>query len=262
MIDFKIDKVSETLSTNELLKSLADREPLPEGYTVVAVAQTAGRGQIGASWESQPGQNLTFSVLLRPDFLKADQMFLISKVVALALTDYLESTGGIFKIKWPNDIYHFDSKICGTLIENQFMGDKIVYSIVGIGLNVNQEAFISDAPNPVSMFNIFDKKFDLTAELPKLLHQIAVWYQMLADGWEDKINESYFSRLYRTDKPYDFIAVESGERFTGQIAYVESNGHLTITDSKGLPRRFWFKEVAFADRFNAGQPINEIEGES
>jgi BirA family biotin operon repressor/biotin-[acetyl-CoA-carboxylase] ligase len=243
MIDFKIDKVSETLSTNELLKSIADREPVAEGYTVVAVAQTAGRGQIGASWESQPGQNLTFSLLLRPDFLRADKMFMISKVVSLALTDYLESTGGIFKIKWPNDIYHFDSKICGTLIENQFMGDKIVYSVVGIGLNVNQETFISDAPNPVSMFNIFDRKFDLTEELPKLLEQIDLWYQMLADGWDNKINEAYLSRLYRKDEMCDFVT-PSGERFSGQIENVESNGRLTI-DSNGQKRCFWFKEVSF-----------------
>ena len=260
MIDFKIDKVSETLSTNELLKSLADREPLPEGYTVVAVAQTAGRGQIGASWESQPGQNLTFSVLLRPDFLKADKMFLISKVVSLAIADYLQSTGGIFKIKWPNDIYHFDSKICGTLIENQLMGDKIVYSIVGIGLNVNQEAFISDAPNPVSMFNIFDKKFDLTAELPKLLHQIGLWYQMLADGWEEKINETYFERLYRRGEPHDFITPD-GKRFSGQIETVEPNGRLTIATTDG-PLHFWFKEVAFADKFDAEKVLpNDMEKE-
>lgn len=249
MIDFKIDKVSETLSTNELLKSLADREPLPEGYTVVAVAQTAGRGQIGASWESQPGQNLTFSVLLRPDFLKADRMFMISKVVSLAIADYLQSTGGIFKIKWPNDIYHFDSKICGTLIENQLMGDNIVYSIVGIGLNVNQEAFISDAPNPVSMFNIFDKKFDLTEELPKLLQQIGLWYQMLADGWEDKINETYLERLYRRGEQHEFVTSE-GERFGGRIETVEPNGRL-IVDTDNGQRQFWFKEVAFADKYDA-----------
>lgn len=257
MIDFKIDKVSETLSTNELLKSIADREALPEGYTVVAVAQTAGRGQIGASWESQPGQNLTFSLLLRPDFLKAEKMFMISKVVSLAITDYLESTGGIFKIKWPNDIYHFDSKICGTLIENQLMGNQIVYSIVGIGLNVNQETFISDAPNPVSMFNIFDKKFDLTAELPKLLHQIDLWYQMLADGWEDKINETYLKRLYRKGETYDFVT-PTGERFSGEIENVESNGLLTI-DSDGQKRKFWFKEVSFWTPNSCIRNIEESE---
>lgn len=260
MIDFKIDKVSETLSTNELLKSLADREPLPEGYTVVAVAQTAGRGQIGASWESQPGQNLTFSVLLRPDFLKADRMFMISKVVSLAIADYLQSTGGIFKIKWPNDIYHFDSKICGTLIENQLMGDHIVYSIVGIGLNVNQEAFISDAPNPVSMFNIFDKKFDLTEELPKLLQQIGLWYQMLADGWEDKINETYLERLYRRGEQHEFVT-SGGERFVGRIKAVEPNGRLIVVTDNGQ-RQFWFKEVAFADKFDARNLFpREVENE-
>ena len=260
MIDFKIDKVSETLSTNELLKSLADREPLPEGYTVVAVAQTAGRGQLGAVWESQPGQNLTFSVLLRPDFLKADKMFVISKVVSLAIADYLESTGGIFKIKWPNDIYHFDSKICGTLIENQLMGDHIVYSIVGIGLNVNQEAFISDAPNPVSMFNIFDKKFDLTEELPKLLQQIGLWYQLLADGWEDKINETYLERLYRRGEQHEFVT-SGGERFSGRIETVEPNGRL-IVDTDNGQRQFWFKEVAFADKFDAKNLFpDEVEKE-
>ncbi|MBQ4230470.1 MAG: biotin--[Salinivirgaceae bacterium] len=260
MIDFKIDKVSETLSTNELLKNLADREPLPEGYTVVAVAQTAGRGQIGASWESQPGQNLTFSVLLRPDFLKADRMFMISKVVSLAIADYLQSTGGIFKIKWPNDIYHFDSKICGTLIENQLMGDHIVYSRVGIGLNVNQEAFISDAPNPVSMFNIFDKKFDLTEELPKLLQQIGLWYQMLADGWEDKINETYLERLYRRGEQHEFVT-SGGERFGGRIETVEPNGRL-IVDTDNGQRQFWFKEVAFADKFDARNLFpREVENE-
>jgi len=257
MIDFKIDKVSETLSTNELLKNLADKESLPEGYTVVAVAQTAGRGQIGASWESQPGQNLTFSVLLRPDFLKADRMFMISKVVSLAIADYLESTGGLFKIKWPNDIYHFDSKISGTLIENQLLGNKIVYSIVGIGLNVNQESFISDAPNPVSMFNIFDKKFDLTAELPKLLHQIDLWYQMLADGWDDKINETYLARLYRRDEMCDFVT-PSGERFSGRIENVEPNGLLTI-DSNGQKRKFWFKEVSFWNHGIQKPDIRESE---
>lgn len=243
MIDFKIDKVSETLSTNELLKNLAEKGPLPEGYTVMAVAQTAGRGQIGASWESQPGQNLTFSVLLRPDFLKAEKMFMVSKVVALALTDYLASTGGIFKIKWPNDIYHFDSKICGILIENQLMGSQIVYSIIGIGLNVNQEAFISDAPNPISMFNIFDRKFDLNEELAKLLEQIGLWYQMLADGWEEKINDTYLKRLYRKGELCDFVT-PSGERFRGQIENVEPNGRLTI-ESNGGKRYFWFKEVSF-----------------
>ena len=251
MIDFKIDKVSETLSTNELLKSLAEKEPLPEGYTVMAVAQTAGRGQIGASWESQPGQNLTFSLLLRPDFLKADKMFMVSKVVALALTDYLASTGGIFKIKWPNDIYHFDSKICGVLIENQLMGSQIVYSIIGIGLNVNQEAFISDAPNPISMFNIFDRKFDLNEELSKLLEQIGIWYQLLADGWDDKINEAYLSRLYRKGELCNFVT-PAGERFSGQIENVEPNGRLTI-DSNGEKRYFWFKEVSFW-KLDSNQP--------
>ena len=163
MTRFKIDKVSETLSTNELLKSIADKDSVAEGYTVVAVSQTAGRGQIGAFWESQPGQNLTFSLLLRPEFIKADQMFLVSKAISLGIVDYLNSFGEEFKIKWPNDIYYKDKKICGVLIENQLMGSNIVYSIIGIGLNINQKEFISDAPNPISLYNIIGRKLDLVS---------------------------------------------------------------------------------------------------
>lgn len=244
MLKFKIDKVSETLSTNGLLKSIADKESVSEGYTVIAVSQTAGHGQIGAFWESQPGQNLTFSFLLRPEFLKADQMFLLSKAVSLGIVDYLNSFGEEFKIKWPNDIYYKDKKICGVLIENQLMGDSIVYSIVGIGLNINQEVFISDAPNPVSLYNIIGRKLDLTAELPRLLDQIEVWYQMLADGWYDKIDEAYFSHLYRTGAHYMFRTSDS-VLFSGFIANVESNGRLSIVDSDGETRSFLFKEVEF-----------------
>ncbi len=244
MTRFKIDKVSETLSTNELLKSIADKDSVAEGYTVVAVSQTAGRGQIGAFWESQPGQNLTFSLLLRPEFIKADQMFLVSKAISLGIVDYLNSFGEEFKIKWPNDIYYKDKKICGVLIENQLMGSNIVYSIIGIGLNINQEAFISDAPNPISLYNIIGRKLDLVSELPKLLNQIDVWYQMLADGWYEKIDEAYFAHLYRTNGQYTFRTCE-GACFSGTISNVESNGRITIVDSNGEIRSFLFKEVEF-----------------
>jgi len=258
MISFKIDKVSETLSTNELLKTLADKEPIAEGYTVFAVAQTGGRGQMGAFWESQPGQNITVSLLLRPIFLKADNMFLISKVVSLGIFDYLNAKGNGFKIKWPNDIYYNDKKICGVLIENQFMGSSIVYSIVGIGLNVNQEYFISDAPNPVSMYNIFGRKFDLYTELQNLLNQIDVWYQMLAEGWEDQINKSYFTHLYRTDGIYGFRTAD-GSVFNGTITDVEANGRLHIKTDDGGEKLFWFKEVAFVNDPQSNNHIADIQ---
>ncbi len=244
MMEFKIDKVSETLSTNELLKKIADKEPVPEGYTIIAVSQTNGHGQIGAFWESQPGQNLTFSLLLRPDFLKADQMFLLSKTISLAIIDYLNSFGIEFKIKWPNDIYHDDKKICGILIENQLMGSNITYSVIGIGLNINQEAFISDAPNPISLFNILGEKLDLTKELPRLLDQIAVWYRILAEGWTEKINDAYFANLYRTGKPYKFRTPD-GNEFYGKIESVEPTGGIHIVDELGNDRKFLFKEVEF-----------------
>ncbi|MCQ2376109.1 MAG: biotin--[acetyl-CoA-carboxylase] ligase [Salinivirgaceae bacterium] len=243
MNGFKIVELDEVDSTNDYLKLLAEKNELPEGYTVITTEQTSGRGQQGNVWESEPGKNLSISILLRPDFLPANQMFMLSKVVAIAIIDYLNSLGKEFLIKWPNDIYFEDQKISGTLIENQFVGNKIAYSIVGIGLNVNQQIFISDAPNPVSLYNIFDHEFDRDEVLRKLLNQIEVWYQMLADGWYNKINEIYFSHLYRCVGFHDFTTANGVLR--AQIEDVEPNGRLVLRDIDGNISKYYFKEVAF-----------------
>lgn len=243
MNGFKLVELDEVDSTNDYLKSLAEKDNLPEGCTVITTAQTAGRGQQGNVWECESGKNLSISILLRPDFLPANQMFMLSKVVAIAIIDYLNSLGKEFLIKWPNDIYFDDQKVCGTLIENQFVGNKIAYSIVGIGLNVNQQIFTSDAPNPVSLYNIFDHEFDRDDVLRKLLNQIEVWYQMLADGWYNKINEIYFSHLYRCVGFHDFTS-ENG-LLRAQIEDVEPNGRLVLRDIDGNISKYYFKEVAF-----------------
>lgn len=244
MVAYKINKIDETKSTNDLLKQLICKEQLTEGYTIVALTQTAGKGQLGAYWESAPKQNITMSILLRPEFIKANQMFLVSKVVSLGIVSYLNTHGEQFKIKWPNDIYFNDKKICGVLIENQLMGDSILYSVVGIGLNVNQEFFVSDAPNPISLHNIFNRKFDIDNEILSLLKQIESWYQLLADGGEALINKHYFANLYRTDAFYQFKTAE-GVVFNGKITNVETNGKLSIIDTQNKTREFLFKEVEF-----------------
>ena len=144
---------SELTSTNTELARLAD-EGAPHGTVAIAECQTAGRGQRGNTWESAPGENVTMSVLLHPDGIEPRRQFAISEAVALGVAETLDiylPAGMRAEVKWPNDIYVGNRKICGILIENRITSTTIERAIAGIGLNVNQELFVSDAPNPVSL---------------------------------------------------------------------------------------------------------------
>ena len=142
-----IDILEQTDSTN----NRAAESRYGAGDVVIAERQEAGRGQRGNSWSSTPGENLTFSVVLRPDFLPAERQFRISKAVALAVADTIAEAGLRPAIKWPNDIYIGDRKVTGILIENDLMGPYLSRSVIGIGLNVNQTRFDPALPNPTSL---------------------------------------------------------------------------------------------------------------
>ena len=150
-IDIALERVKETTSTNDYLAQLCKESKAKEFYTVMADIQTKGKGQRGNSWESEAGKNLTFSIVLYPTALEAPKQFCLSMLAALACHEALDNYTNGFSIKWPNDIYWKDKKIGGILIENELEGEYIVQSIIGIGLNINQEVFYSDAPNPVSL---------------------------------------------------------------------------------------------------------------
>ena len=156
----KIIRLVETDSTNNYLREQSAKARLPEGSLVIADFQTAGKGQVGNSWESEAGKNLMFSILLYPDFLPANRQFLISQIASLSVKETLEKYTDSVTVKWPNDIYWKDRKICGMLIENDLSGQHLYCSVVGIGLNINQEIFRSDAPNPVSLTQITGKTYD------------------------------------------------------------------------------------------------------
>ena len=138
--------LAETTSTNTYLAALCQKEACAELTTVYSSFQSAGRGQRGNSWESEAGKNLLFSFVVYPEFLETHRQFYLSQVTALALHDVLSSYTEGISIKWPNDIYWKDKKICGTLIENDLTGIHISRSISGTGVNLNQERFLSDAP--------------------------------------------------------------------------------------------------------------------
>lgn len=233
-------------STNSYLA--ANSENL-ENYTVITTDhQTAGRGQRGNVWESEPGKNLTFSILLRPEHIKAAEQFVISQAVSVAIAKTLRKivrTGGEVAVKWPNDIYVDDQKICGILIENSLMGSKICRSIVGVGLNVNQKKFSPMAPNPVSLIHITGVETDRRELLEKICTAIKDAVEAIADTQKrEEIVAEYKSMLWRRGGLYKY-AIPGGETFYAEITDIEPTGHLILKDKYGDLHRFAFKEVQY-----------------
>lgn len=238
-MDFRIIHIDETDSTNRWLK-----ENGVGNMVVVADYQTAGKGCGTNSWESERGKNLTFSMLIHPTDIPASQQFRITEMVSVALCEVLEqylsplsSLHSPLTIKWPNDIYVGDSKICGILIENRLQGSVIKDAIIGIGLNVNQTAFVSDAPNPISLRQIVGHEIDREA----LLHDFLQAFELFSI--RENTGFSYRKRLFRLGKTATFE--DQSGRFEGTITEVEADGHLLIRDQMDRVRRYAFKEVQY-----------------
>lgn len=231
-MDFRIIHIEETDSTNRWLKAHGEGT-----MVVVADYQTAGKGCGTNTWESERGKNLTFSMLIHPTDIPASQQFRITEVVSVALCEVLEQYIGDVSIKWPNDIYMGDKKICGVLIENRLQGNVIVDSIIGIGLNVNQTEFVSDAPNPVSLRQLLGREIDREA----LLHDFLETLETVSSS--ETTYSAYRNKLFRLGKQAVF-SDETG-RFEGTIQDVETDGRLLIKDLSGQARRYAFKEVQF-----------------
>ncbi|MDL2282591.1 biotin--[acetyl-CoA-carboxylase] ligase [Parabacteroides sp. OttesenSCG-928-G06] len=231
------------VSTNSSLRERIGNRLLPEGSVVWADVQTAGRGQMGNSWESEAGSNLTFSVALYPDVLPANRQFLISQITALSVQETLQQHTDGITIKWPNDIYWQDKKICGMLIENDIAGSAIYCSVIGVGINLNQEIFHSNAPNPVSLKQITGLDYDREELLHQFLSRFYHYYLLLLQEGEEEIRRLYIHALYRKEGFY-FYEDESG-RFEASIHSIEPTGHLNLQLHDGSLRRYAFKEVSF-----------------
>ena len=245
-INVSIEKLEETTSTNDYLSELCRQGKAEEFYTVIAEKQTAGKGQRGNSWISESGKSLTFSLVLYPTVLEANKQFFLSMLAAVsivdALTDYTEG----FSIKWPNDIYWKDKKIGGILIENELEGKYIVQTIIGIGLNINQETFYSDAPNPISLKQILGVEVRLEEVLTKVVHGIIGGYRQLENNFEvtsQAISTLYRKHLYRREGLFPYRDAQ-GE-FLAEYQDVELDGHLILKDEQDTLRRYAFKEVNF-----------------
>ena len=239
---WEIVHIDETESTNKWVKVHKDDASLrmeragKDALCVVADYQTAGRGCGTNRWEGERGRNLLFSLLIRPHGLSANRQFHLSMAISLAISETLGQHVGDVSIKWPNDIYWRDGKIAGILIEHTLQGALIKDSIIGVGLNVNQREFRSDAPNPVSLWQISGQETNREELLGDILRHFD---ELLADD----VRSRYLSRLYRR-KGYHPYADRQGA-FMAEIADVEDDGHLLLNDDNGQQRRYAFKEVSF-----------------
>ena len=235
-----IQYIKKTNSTNELLWKMVREKQLPEGFVLYADFQEAGKGQVGNSWESASGKNILFSMVLFPHHIAIDEQFLISQIVSLALKKTLDNFFDNICIKWPNDIYWKDKKLGGILIENSLQGAKIKTTVVGIGLNVNQKYFESDAPNPVSMFQILNRRIKRKQIMLDIQRNILEFYEQFDIH---KIRDEYFKSLYRKDGFHTFKA--DGESFRAKIKSVQPDGQLELITETAESRVFYFKEVQF-----------------
>lgn len=235
--------LAEIPSTNTWLRSQPDA---PHATVVSAFSQSAGRGQRGNSWEAAPGKNLTFSILVRPRNIAADRQFAISRATAVAIADTLTRlmpNVPEISVKWPNDIYAGDRKICGILIENVLTGTVISRSVIGVGINVNQEEFLSDAPNPVSMRQLTCREFPVDELLDLFADAIIRAVEAEDSSQGNLTRDIYMRRLWRRDGFYPYRDT-SGE-FSARIAGVDSMGFLTLQLPDGSERKYAFKEVSF-----------------
>lgn len=230
--------IEKTDSTNTLARSLANESR--ENILITTDFQTAGRGQRGNSWESEQGKNLLFSLIIHPQDIPASQQFILCQHISLALCEVLRNYTNNISIKWPNDIYWDNKKIAGILIEHDIEGGYLARTIIGIGLNVNQTNFASNAPNPISLCQILGCEIDretlLSAICSKLLEPIPT------DNPES-LHIRYTTLLYRLNT-YAQYRDKKG-RFMARIHHIEPDGTLVLEDNNAQLRSYLFKEVSY-----------------
>ncbi len=220
-----------------------------EGTVFLTFDQTAGRGQYGNRWESEAGQNIAFSVILNPAFLKVHEQFHLNKVISLAVRDTIQSFCNNVSIKWANDIYINDKKVCGILIQNSLSGHHIQHSIVGIGLNIHQKQF-NNLPNATSLSIETGKTYELLDIVGLLCQYIEQRYLQLKSRQFDKIHEEYIRHLYRFEEDAFFQRmyigqeIQEGDFFQGKITGVNECGKLIVETTKGI-ELFDIKEIKF-----------------
>ena len=241
----QILKYESLASTNSFAHQLV-ADDRPQDETVIwALEQSSGRGQRNNAWVVEPGKNLTFSIIIYPSYLPINRQFALSEASALAITDVLSNLipNGDVAIKWPNDIYIGNKKIGGLLLEHSIMGSSIDYSIVGIGINVNQVDFPKNLPNPTSLAIETNAEYDLDELLETIIHSFYNQVERIKDGRYNETHADFKQKLYRNEGCHLF-ETEKGQ-FSAKIADVKQTGELVLELANGSQAAYAFKEVAY-----------------
>lgn len=246
--------IKQTYSTSTLLREQYS-DALPHFYTIRTDYQTAGRGQAGNSWESEAGKNLLFSTLLRYEGIHAASQWRLSMLVAVALWDTLANylPKERLAIKWPNDIYFGDKKLVGILIENNLSGQYVGYSIVGIGVNVNQIEWLSNAPNPISMKEITGEDYDVEKLMNGWMNSMKSWELRSTE----EIKKAYLQHLYRRDGWHMYVEREVSTAptaiaqqgvegaFLAHFIGITEQGELMLSTENNEEKIYHFKQIRF-----------------
>ena len=230
-------------STNTFSQQLVSKSNPSEGTTVLAHYQSSGKGQYGRVWASKAQENITLSIILLPNFLQIKNQFYLNIISSLAVADTLEYyVKDIVKIKWPNDVYVKDNKICGILIQNNLQGQRIVNSVVGIGINVNQDNFHKDIPNPTSIKKECGDQVDLMEVRELLFGVFEKYYDLLKKGKHEDLRAQYQERLYKRGEASRFSLNDT--TIAGVIHSINEFGQLVI-DINGKLECFSKTEIQY-----------------
>ena len=239
---FELDEIE---STNTYAINLIKEVQISEGSIVLTHNQTKGRGQVGNTWQAESGKNLTFSLVLHPNFLSVDKQFYLSKITSLAvfgmLTDFLDLSLYDIKVKWPNDILVNKHKIAGILIENVLRANFLQSTVIGVGININQQSFTNVDKQVTSLGILLQKTIDLKEALKTFCKHFEALYLMLKRGDFEKISQAYFKQLYQFNQWATYQTEE--KTFTAKITTVEESGLLVLATEQNETFKFSFKEV-------------------
>jgi BirA family biotin operon repressor/biotin-[acetyl-CoA-carboxylase] ligase len=253
MLMLLITTLESTESTNNYLQDLVSQKKensenllptdIPEFYTVRTNFQTNGKGQKENSWISEPEKNILLSTIIYPK-IKAEDQFIINIMITLGILDFCKRTlkSNDLTIKWPNDIYYKDSKLGGVLIEHSVMGNSIIYSILGIGLNINQLIFPKSLPNPVSISQITKQDYNIDQCVRDLLTDISNRYFKIETNLQ-QLKKEYLHSLYRYKELHLYSI--NNTKIKATINNVNKYGMLCLTTSESEKLECNFKEISY-----------------
>jgi len=243
--EIQIIRFNSVESTNSTAHQMVATER-PESEAVVwALEQSKGRGQRNNSWVVEPSKNLTFSIIVYPSYMPINRQFSLSEVAATSVASVISElvADAPVTIKWPNDIYIGNKKVGGLLLEHSIMGSSIDYSVVGIGINVNQVEFPQSLPNPTSLAVETNAEYDLEELLEGFIQSFFSQLELLKSGLYDEIHEKFKYKLFRNQGFHQFEN-EAGQ-FTAKIADVRQSGEMVLEMADGRQVAYAFKEVSY-----------------